>query len=59
VPHNVQPAASELNEKYGFEFPVMENVPESETETEYDALIDDQRDPKLTKATRDATGRTE
>jgi hypothetical protein len=53
------PAASKLNERYGFEFPLIENIPESQTETQYDALVHDERDPKLSKAIQDVAGHTE
>ncbi len=51
-------AVADLNEKYRFNFALVENVPKPETETKYDALIRCERDPDLTEAIRDVTGHT-
>jgi hypothetical protein len=51
-------AVTELNKKYRFNFALIKNVPEPETETDYDALISRERDPDLTKAIEDVTGHT-
>jgi hypothetical protein len=51
-------AVTELNEEYRFNFALIENVPNPETETKYDALFDFDRDPDLTKAIRAVTGHT-
>jgi hypothetical protein len=51
-------AVTELNEKYRFTFALIENVPKPETETEYDALVDCERDPDLTEAIKAVTGQT-
>ncbi len=37
----------ELNEKYGFAFSIIENVPKPETKTDYDSLVRDDRNLKL------------
>jgi hypothetical protein len=51
-------AVTKLNEKYRFNFSFIENVPKSETETDYDALTHYKPDPDLTKAIRAVTGQT-
>jgi hypothetical protein len=51
-------AVAELNEKYRFNFSFIENVPKSETETDYDALIHQKRNSKLTEAIKTVTGHT-
>jgi hypothetical protein len=51
-------AVTELNDKYRFNFPLIENVPKSETETNYDTLIHLDRNAKLTEAIRTVTGHT-
>ncbi len=51
-------AVTALNEKYRFDFLLLENVPKPETETKYDALINCERDIDLTKAITAVTGLT-
>jgi hypothetical protein len=51
-------AVTKLNEKYRFDFVLIENVPDSETETGYGTLGRDKPDPVLTEAIRAVTGLT-
>jgi hypothetical protein len=51
--------AESLNNKYGFKFGIVKNVPRPEGETKYDSLSRGEYDPDLAKAISDAIGRTE
>jgi hypothetical protein len=51
-------AVAELNRNYGFNFTYIDNIPKSETETTYDALISQKVNKKLTDAIQAVTGHT-
>ena len=51
--------ALELNEKYKFDFRIIENLPKPENTTDYESLARDRPNRELTKAIKAATGLTE
>ena len=58
VCHLYNSVALELNEKYQFDFILLENVPKPEARTDYDSLARDKPNLKLTEAIKTVIGRT-
>jgi hypothetical protein len=56
---NYNKTASILNNKYGFAFRIVENVPRPEGKTKYDSISRGKYDPDLAKAISSVIGRTE